>query len=155
MLCVVGKVSAIWGSSSHNTSGSHGNHGNYRKKGSSAIKFYHKHEFTNFYQAPLQIDSKVWAMSLTKMLLDKGDRKLVEHMNRDSYWGDGGDGSGQNRLGKLLMKLREELRKEMEAVSGPVSQGGRKRRIKGGGEGVQSRAKKVSSDASDTGSSVD
>ena len=53
------------------------------------------------------------------------------------------------------MKLREELRKEMEAVSGPVSQGGRKRRIKGGGEGVQSRAKKVSSDASDTGSSVD
>ena len=92
---------------------------------------------------------------LTKMLLDTGDRKLVEHTTRDSYWGDGGDGSGQNRLGKLLMKLKEELRKEMEAVSGPVSQGGRKRRNEGGGEGVQSRAKKVSSDASDSGSSVD
>ena len=93
---------------------------------------------------------------LTKMLLDTGDRKLVEHTTRDSYWGDGGDGSGQNRLGKLLMKLREELRKlEMEAVSRPVSQGGRKRRNEGGGEGVQSQAKKVSSDASDTGSSVD
>ena len=89
------------------------------------------------------------------MLLDTGDRKLVEHMNWDSYWGDGGDGSGQNKLGKLLMKLREELRKEMETVSGPVSQGDRKRRNEGGGEGVQSRAKKVSLDASDTGSSVD
>ena len=53
----------------------------------------------------------------TKMLLDTGDRKLVEHTTRDSYWGDGGDGSGQNRLGKLLIKLREELRKEMEATS--------------------------------------
>ena len=75
--------------------------------------------------------------------------------NRDSYWGDGGDGSGQNRLGKLLMKLREDLRKEMEAVSGPVSHRGRKHRNEGDGEGVQSLAKKVSSDASDTGSSVD
>ena len=219
---VVGKITAIWGSSSHSTSGSHGNPG---KGGSSAIKFYHKHEpyyeFTNFYQATLRIDGKVWATSenyfqaqkyigtplydaiqqsqtareafdisrtpglglqwrrndwdavkedvmyvalyakftqheqLTKMLLDTGDRKLVEHTNRDSYWGDGGDGRGQNRLGKLLMELRGKLRKEMEAVFGPVSQGGRKRRNEGGGEGVQSRAKKVSSDASDTGSSVD
>lgn len=31
----------------------------------------------------------------------------VEH---DSYWGDGGDGSGKNRLGVLLQKLREELK---------------------------------------------
>ena len=54
------------------------------------------------------------------------------------------------------MKLREELRTlEMEVVSRPVSQGGRKRRNKGGGEEVESLAKKVSSDASDTGSSMD
>jgi predicted NAD-dependent protein-ADP-ribosyltransferase YbiA (DUF1768 family) len=35
---------------------------------------------------------------------------LVEHTARDSYWGDGGDGSGRNRLGHLLMQLRAELR---------------------------------------------
>ena len=28
----------------------------------------------------------------------------------DDYWGDGGDGSGKNRLGHLLMQVREELR---------------------------------------------
>ena len=63
---------------------------------------------------------------LRKLLLGMGDCKLVEHTGQDTYWGDGGDGSGQNKLGKLLMKLREELKKEIEAA--PVSQGGRKRR---------------------------
>ena len=46
---------------------------------------------------------------LKKVLLDTGDRKIVEHTKRDSYWGDGGDGSGKNMLGILLMKLRSEL----------------------------------------------
>lgn len=44
---------------------------------------------------------------LRKRLLETGDRKIVEHTEEDSYWGDGGDGSGQNRLGVLYMKLRE------------------------------------------------
>ncbi len=47
---------------------------------------------------------------LKAILLGTGDAKLVEHTERDSYWGDGGDGSGKNRLGLLLMQLREELR---------------------------------------------
>jgi N-glycosidase YbiA len=47
---------------------------------------------------------------LRKMLLDTKDSKLVEHTNNDKYWADGGDGSGKNRLGTLLMKLRDELR---------------------------------------------
>lgn len=34
------------------------------------------------------------------------DRQLIEHTPKDKYWGDGGDGSGKNRLGILLMKLR-------------------------------------------------
>jgi hypothetical protein len=33
----------------------------------------------------------------------------VEHTTNDRYWGDGGDGSGKNRLGALLMELRAEL----------------------------------------------
>ena len=47
---------------------------------------------------------------LKAILLDTGDAKLVEHTERDSYWGDGGDGSGKNRLGQILMQVREELR---------------------------------------------
>ncbi len=47
---------------------------------------------------------------LRAILLGTGDAKLVEHTDKDSYWGDGGDGSGKNRLGQLLMRLREELR---------------------------------------------
>jgi N-glycosidase YbiA len=43
------------------------------------------------------------------LLLGTGDAKLVEHTANDSYWGDGGDGRGRNRLGQLLMQVREEL----------------------------------------------
>lgn len=47
---------------------------------------------------------------LNSMLLGTRNRELVEHTSNDMYWGDGGDGSGQNRLGYLLMMVREELR---------------------------------------------
>src|SRR5204863_5118997 len=40
---------------------------------------------------------------LRSLLLETGDRELIEHTKKDSYWGDGGDGSGKNRLGQLLM----------------------------------------------------
>jgi ribA/ribD-fused uncharacterized protein len=47
---------------------------------------------------------------LRALLLSTGDAKLVEHTTNDSYWGDGGDGSGQNMLGRILMEIREQLR---------------------------------------------
>jgi ribA/ribD-fused uncharacterized protein len=47
---------------------------------------------------------------LRALLLSTGEARLVEHTANDSYWGDGGDGSGRNRLGQLLMQLRDELR---------------------------------------------
>ena len=47
---------------------------------------------------------------LRKLLLGTGERDLIEHSPYDSYWGDGGDDTGKNRLGKLLMELRRELR---------------------------------------------
>ena len=49
---------------------------------------------------------------LKQMLLDTGERNLIEHTANDSYWGDGGDGSGKNRLGQLLMQVRKELSKQ-------------------------------------------
>ena len=48
--------------------------------------------------------------SLCQLLVDTGTRKLVERSPYDTFWGDGGDGSGKNQLGKLLMEVREELR---------------------------------------------
>lgn len=47
---------------------------------------------------------------LRKKLLATGGLELVEHTKNDRYWADGGDGSGRNRLGELLMKVRSELR---------------------------------------------
>ena len=43
-------------------------------------------------------------------LLATGDAHLVEWAPWDRYWGDGGDGSGENVLGRLLMELRAYLR---------------------------------------------
>jgi ribA/ribD-fused uncharacterized protein len=47
---------------------------------------------------------------LGELLLGTGDALLVEHTADDSYWGDGGDGSGKNMLGQVLMRVREQLR---------------------------------------------
>ncbi len=47
---------------------------------------------------------------LIALLLSTGDSKLVEHTENDDYWGDGGDGSGKNMLGRILMQVRESLR---------------------------------------------
>lgn len=48
--------------------------------------------------------------SLKETLLATGDAILVEHTTNDRYWGDGGDGTGKNMLGKILMEIREELK---------------------------------------------
>ena len=46
---------------------------------------------------------------LKRKLISTGNATIVEHTKNDSYWGDAGDGTGKNRLGILLMKLRSEL----------------------------------------------
>lgn len=48
--------------------------------------------------------------NLREILLSTGDAILVEHTENDNYWGDGGNGSGKNMLGKILMEIREELK---------------------------------------------
>jgi ribA/ribD-fused uncharacterized protein len=47
---------------------------------------------------------------LRRTLLATGDAALVEHTRRDAFWGDGGDGSGRNKLGRVLMEVRARLR---------------------------------------------
>ena len=46
---------------------------------------------------------------LAALLLSTGEATIVEHTPRDGFWGDGGDGSGRNMLGRLLMEIRQEL----------------------------------------------
>ena len=46
---------------------------------------------------------------LAKKLIETKNRRISEHTNNDNYWGDGGDDSGQNRLGELIMFVRESL----------------------------------------------
>ena len=48
-------------------------------------------------------------LDLQQMLLETGSAEIIEHTTNDSYWGDGGDGSGKNMLGKLLMETRAKL----------------------------------------------
>jgi len=48
------------------------------------------------------------------VLLGTGDAVLIEHAPWDNYWGDGGDGSGENWMGRILMDLRTELRKQVQ-----------------------------------------
>ncbi len=47
---------------------------------------------------------------IREILMGTGDAKRVEHTENDSYWGDGGDGSGKNMLGQILMRVRTEFR---------------------------------------------
>ena len=44
-------------------------------------------------------------------LLGTDAKVLVEHTKNDAYWGDGGDGTGRNMLGRILMETRTKLRK--------------------------------------------
>lgn len=48
--------------------------------------------------------------SIKETLLSTGDAYLIEHTTKDRYWGDGGDGTGKNMLGKTLMALRDKLK---------------------------------------------
>jgi ribA/ribD-fused uncharacterized protein len=47
-----------------------------------------------------------------ELLLSTGDEELVENAPGDYYWGCGKNGTGLNKLGNILMRVREELRQE-------------------------------------------
>ena len=45
-----------------------------------------------------------------KTLLETGNKDIVENSPTDAFWGIGSDNKGENVLGKLWMRLREELK---------------------------------------------
>mmetsp|Transcript_34740 Transcript_34740/g.61137 ORF Transcript_34740/g.61137 Transcript_34740/m.61137 type:complete len:168 (-) Transcript_34740:43-546(-) len=51
---------------------------------------------------------------LKRLLLETGNMRLYEHTTNDRTWGDGGDGTGLNWLGKVLEEVRAEIRGQEE-----------------------------------------
>lgn len=47
---------------------------------------------------------------LRALLLDTADAEIIEDSTHDPFWGIGRDGQGENRMGRLLMQMRQELR---------------------------------------------
>ena len=47
-----------------------------------------------------------------KELLGTGNREIIEDSPTDTFWGWGPNKDGENNLGKILMKLRDEFRKK-------------------------------------------
>lgn len=43
----------------------------------------------------------------THLLVSTGKSIIKEHSHNDDFWGDGGDGSGRNELGQILMEVRD------------------------------------------------
>lgn len=49
---------------------------------------------------------------LSEVLLDTGQRMLMESSQYDYFWGCGRDRRGENAYGRVLMNVREKLREE-------------------------------------------
>ena len=72
----------------------------------------------------VKLDVMLWGVrekfkqeDLKQMLLDTGDEELVEgNFWNDTFWGVC-RGEGQNNLGKILMKVRTELRQQNDKPS--------------------------------------
>ena len=60
------------------------------------------------YQLMLELNEAKYAQNpdLLAKLKATGNALLVEHTTRDKRWGDGGNGSGMNWLGQILMHVR-------------------------------------------------
>ena len=56
--------------------------------------------------------------TLKDQLLGTNDRDLIEHTPYDTFWGNGGNDTGKNMLGRLLVILRSELRGELPPGQG-------------------------------------
>ena len=54
---------------------------------------------------------------IREILLATGSEKIVEDTTRDYYWGCGAKGNGKNKLGLVLMEVRDQLREEMAEQS--------------------------------------
>jgi N-glycosidase YbiA len=47
---------------------------------------------------------------MSDALLRTNDAELIENSRSDYYWGCGSNGKGKNKLGKILMRIRRDLK---------------------------------------------
>lgn len=52
--------------------------------------------------------------NILQKLLNTGSARIVEATVKENYWGCGPNNDGQNNYGKILVKVREKLRKEQK-----------------------------------------
>lgn len=77
---------------------------------------YNDQKRKNWHDIKLQVMEDIVRAKLSqhfyiqKKLLQTGDRELIENSPRDDFWGWGQNKDGKNHLGRIWMKLRDELR---------------------------------------------
>lgn len=54
---------------------------------------------------------------LQEKLASTGEAEIIEASPMSRYWGAGADGTGKNMLGRILMKVRRELRESLQSAS--------------------------------------
>ncbi len=59
---------------------------------------------------------------LQRLLLETGEIGIIEDAQDDSYWGQGADGKGENKAGKVLEKVRREIAFSLELSSSTLTE---------------------------------
>jgi ribA/ribD-fused uncharacterized protein len=74
----------------------------------------HKHEVQEFFmRSKCDVMEEILRakaeqhFDVRHVLVESGKNMLVENSQADSFWGIGGEGNGENMLGKIWMKIRE------------------------------------------------
>jgi N-glycosidase YbiA len=57
--------------------------------------------------------------SLCAKLCATGDAEIIEASALSKHWGAGADGTGKNMLGRILMKIRSDLRASLQSTGAP------------------------------------
>ena len=56
-------------------------------------------------------------LDIQAVLISTGDKLIVENSPTDCYWGCGQDNTGQNHLGRILMRVRQEIKQRLALQS--------------------------------------
>ena len=51
----------------------------------------------------------IFLQKIIERSFQTGKRKIIEDSPKDNFWGWGGKRNGKNELGKIWMKLRDEI----------------------------------------------
>ncbi|AFZ38055.1 hypothetical protein Sta7437_4597 (plasmid) [Stanieria cyanosphaera PCC 7437] len=57
-----------------------------------------------------------WHRDIRKILLSTGKKAIIYNSPSDYYWGFGEDGTGDNKLGEILMSVRDILQKKTDRL---------------------------------------